>query len=298
MKYNRMVLLSALSRRLETNLKHMTINRLSYKVNKKHRNLNGGLDKYYTPRVICDYIVNRLMEFIDDEYLWIEPSAGSGVFIDAAKRVTSNLIAYDISPERDDILQQDFLTLDYHRESKVVVFGNPPFGFKSSMAVKFFNKAAEFADFIAFVLPATFMKQSIKNSLDTGFDIVFEERMDINFEFPDYGFKKVPCIIQFWKKSKSRRVVYKDSGDDLGLFFVKDKSEASVAIRRVGSKAGKILDLSNDLSKSTTYFIDCDESMLQKILNTDFSSCINNTAGVRSLSKPELFSAIRQQTLG
>lgn len=83
----------------------------------------------------------------------------------------------DILPTKSGILHQDFFTYEHSATTKkVIVIGNPPFGFKASLAVKFFNKAASFADYIAFILPASFMKDSVKNQLDLGFKLVFEKK--------------------------------------------------------------------------------------------------------------------------
>ena len=50
--------------------------------------------------------------------------------------------------------------------------GNPPFGKNCSLAIKFFNKAAEFADLIAFIIPRTFKRISIQNKLNLNFSFI------------------------------------------------------------------------------------------------------------------------------
>jgi len=71
---------------------------------------------------------------------------------------------YDLAPEKEDIQQADWLTLDktiFQNFSKILVYGNPPFGEQSNLAIKFFNESAKIADTIAFVLPLSFKKDSI-----------------------------------------------------------------------------------------------------------------------------------------
>ena len=40
-----------------------------------------------------------------------------------------------------------------NKTKRYLVVGNPPFGKISSIAIKFFNKSAEYADCIAFIIP-------------------------------------------------------------------------------------------------------------------------------------------------
>ena len=61
---------------------------------------------------------------LSDFDLIIEPSAGGGSFSKQIK----NCVAYDLVPEDDTIIQQDFLKLDISQfyEKKVLTIGNPP----------------------------------------------------------------------------------------------------------------------------------------------------------------------------
>ena len=77
-------------------------------------------------------------------------------------------IAFDIEPKNDKIIKQNYLELETSEyiNKKVLVVGNSPFGRQSSLAIKFINKSAEFADTIAFILPKSFKKESLINKLD------------------------------------------------------------------------------------------------------------------------------------
>ena len=76
---------------------------------------------------------------------------------------------------------------------------------------------------------------------------------------------------------------------------------ASIGIRRVGGRSGKATEEVADLSESSNYFLRIktkaisNTSFVNIVNEIDFSSIVNSTAGVRSLSKPELFSILKKQ---
>lgn len=261
----------------------------------KHRAVNGGLDQYFTPLAVAVELTQMARTFASPLSEWIEPAAGDGVFARAAKSAgISKVRCFDIAPRRAYIQKQDWLR--YVRtpsDARCVVFGNPPFGFAASLAVRFFNKAAEFAEVIAFVLPGSFAKESVQRRLDHNFNLVWQDKHTIAFEFPDGGTKAVPCVLQVWKRGAVRVYPPKDFGLDLPLAFAKPSSKRGiVAVRRVGGRAGQIVD-SKGASESTTYFIECGAKMLAAIRRADLTRYVSDTAGVRSLSKQELIKAIR-----
>jgi hypothetical protein len=62
---------------------------------------------------------------------------------------------------------------------KYLIIGNPPFGKSSSIAIKFFNKAALFSECIAFILPRTFKRISIQNRLDLNFSLIYTKDLPV-----------------------------------------------------------------------------------------------------------------------
>ena len=81
------------------------------------------LDKYYTPTDLAKYCIDKTFEVIGEENITdiIEPSAGNGSF--------SNLlecVAYDIEPEHESIIKQDYLELKLEYRKGRLVIGNPP----------------------------------------------------------------------------------------------------------------------------------------------------------------------------
>ena len=73
---------------------------------------------------------------------------------------------YDLEPENDEIIKQDYLNFDYtgiaDEFNKTHIIGNPPFGRQSSLAIKFIKKSVTYCDSISFILPKSFKKESLK----------------------------------------------------------------------------------------------------------------------------------------
>ena len=100
-------------------------------------------DKFYTNNNVVDLCFTKLTKYetLLNKCKVIEPSAGSGAFLD--KLSNFDFDAFDIEPaeSKHTILKQDFLQLDLNTYSKSLAFiGNPPFGRQSSIAKKFIKK--------------------------------------------------------------------------------------------------------------------------------------------------------------
>lgn len=81
-----------------------------------------NLDKFYTKDNIVDLCLSHIN--LSNYNTIIEPSAGNGSFSNKI-----DCIAYDIDPNNDNIIKQDFLSLDYSEfKSPILIIGNPPFG--------------------------------------------------------------------------------------------------------------------------------------------------------------------------
>ena len=70
------------------------------------------IDKYYTKNEIvniCIDAIKKNLKINKENDLIIEPSAGNGSFIKGLKLLSSNCSFYDLEPENNDILKQDYL---------------------------------------------------------------------------------------------------------------------------------------------------------------------------------------------
>lgn len=256
--------------------------------NKKHIN-----DKFYTKSDLVDVLLENLS--LNNYDLIIEPSAGSGSFSDKLR--DKNLIALDIDPDVDYIIKENWLDFkletDYNR---ILVIGNPPFGNQGNLAMKFIKKSCQINAFtIAFILPKSFKKDSIKNKIPLNYHLIKE--IDINDDsFTLNGATyKVPCVFQIWERSETLRInkILKDKTD---LFsFVKKSEPHDFAFRRVGFYAGSVYTNSIEKSEQSHYFIKShvdSQKLIECIRTIEWEH--NNTSGPKSIGKKELIEKVEQ----
>jgi len=231
--------------------------------------------------------------------LIIEPSAGSGNFFNQLP--PDKRIGMDISPRTNtnDIIKCDFF--DYNptdlQDKKILVIGNPPFGKVCSLAVNFFNHAAQFATVIAFIVPRSFRKFYIQKRLNHFFHIISDLELPTNpccFEPP----VSARCCFQIWEKKNIERIVeliVMQHRDFSFLNFVDEqycKENADFAFRCYGSRIGDI-KMSNEFSELTVknyYWFKSNipvEILINKLRQLDYS-CSSNTSNQHSIGKAEL----------
>lgn len=246
------------------------------------------LDKFYTKESIAIYCLSKIN--LNEYDLVIEPSAGNGSF----SNLIPNCKAYDIDPGNDKIIKQDWFNTNFPI-GNILVVGNPPFGQQNSLAIKFFNHAAEFARTIAFIFPLSFKKQSIQNKLDLSFSLQEEFILPLDSFLLNNQNYNVPCVFQIWEKTKEKRKIIKQK-TTTSLFSFVSKKEADLRIQRVGGNAGKA-STNLDVAESSNYFIKLNgiekENFINLINSISFPS-IGFTVGPRSLSKSELIEEIEK----
>lgn len=261
---------------------------LSNKIIKKK-----NLDKFYTNVDISINYINKFSEFYDFSSFdfIIEPSAGAGSFL--FNIPNENKIGIDIEPEHDLIKKQDFFTYFPPKDMKnILTIGNPPFGKVGSLAIKFFNHAAQFSNIIAFIVPRSFRKTAIQNRLDDNFHLIYDDTIPIKpccFN-PEMNAK---CCFQIWEKKNIKRNITKTDlfHEDWDFISYKEIEKADFAIRAYGGRCGDIIY--NDLKKLNHkgwHFIKANinkESLVEKIKKLDFINS-TNTARQDSLGKREL----------
>jgi hypothetical protein len=238
------------------------------------------LDQFYTSPTTARICIDILHKHVK-EGVFIEPSAGKGVFLD----LVPSAIGYDIDPQDPRILKADFLTITVPDHS--IVFGNPPFGRQSSLAKKFIKHSAKTADIIAFILPRSFQKDSMQKAFPLTFHLVEE------FELPENSFLvndtpyNVPCVFQVWKRYDSDRKLQLYL-HPVGFHYVSADKLHHLVFRRVGVNAGKC-SLPGNHSSQSHYFIQLENPEMTNIIIQKASSHIfpSNTTGPRSLSKFE-----------
>ena len=261
------------------------------------------LDRFYTKPSVVDDLLQHID--IKDYDVVVEPSAGSGAWSSKIE----DCLAIDISPANEDIIQGDFLSDDFlfddmKKDNKILVIGNPPFGRQSKLAKRFFNKSAEFADTIAFILPRSFRKESVQRHIHKNFwltkDIDLFEDSAFIFEGKDYF---APCVFQVWERREEERDTKVEKVDPVGWEYAKhyykvvnekkvycvNPIDYNLVVRRVGGKAGTAYteDI-KEKSVEPNYFLSVPNpiELAEEINKHSFG--IHDTVGPQSLTKNEL----------
>ena len=75
-----------------------------------------NLDQYYTNEADMKYCVNKTLDILQENGYevseFLEPSAGKGVFVNYLYTTGKNVIALDIEPKVENIIQADYLTYE------------------------------------------------------------------------------------------------------------------------------------------------------------------------------------------
>jgi hypothetical protein len=246
-------------------------------------------------------LINENIVITSDD-LCIEPSAGNGSFIDSIKLLFTSYKFYDIEPENDEIIKQDYLEYNYddndkEKYNKIHLIGNPPFGRQSSLAIKFIKKSCHFCDTFSFILPKSFKKDSLKKKIPLNFHLICQYDMPNNSFLVNNNEHDVPSVFQIWEKRNYDRIV-NEKLYPINFIFVKKTENPDISFRRIGFYAGAIDTHTDEKSIQSHYFIkinDNGKSISENIfaLNT-IRYDTDNTTGPKSISKQELIFKFNQ----
>jgi predicted RNA methylase len=250
------------------------------------------LDQFYTDPAYAQQFLNTIAQTVNlDTYdHLLEPSAGTGSFYNLLD--TKRRIGLDLEPKSAGIVKTDFFDWTAPTGKRIITIGNPPFGKNAALAVKFFNRAAEFSDVIAFVIPKTFRKASIINRLNENFHMVHDETVpDNSFIFNGASYN-VPCAGQIWQRKATPRakIVTLKLSQIKKWFELVPPVNSDFAIQRVGGRAGLIRTTDRmNFSAESHYFIQAhDPRVLPVFQQVNFDTVKFNTAGNPSVSPSEL----------
>lgn len=209
------------------------------------------LDKFYTKPDVAKWCLEQLN--LSSYSTVIEPSAGSGSF----SHQIPNVLAMDLEPEDESIIKQDWFQyhIDRDPENPILVVGNPPFGQQNVLAIEFINHAAKFANTIAFILPVSFMKESLQNKLNKNL------HLSQYFFLPSNSFTlngtdmSVPCVFQIWDYKDGIQRVVPPTPKLVGFSFVKKGDQPDLFLQRVGGNAGSFGLEWQNRSEQSNYFL-------------------------------------------
>ena len=163
-------------------------------------------DQFFTHPDTAKYCYNQTLKVLGDlginfhEYMFIEPSSGDGSFYNILP--INNRIGIDIDPLCEDVIKQDFLCWKPNTKKNICI-GNPPFGLRGNLALKFINHAAKFSDFVCFILPQLFDsngKGSCKSRIKC-MNLIHSETVDSKFYYPSGKDVIVNVVFQIWSKN-------------------------------------------------------------------------------------------------
>jgi hypothetical protein len=249
-----------------------------------------SLDQFFTSTAVARACIAATLEAGRrwNAPTWLEPSAGQGVFL---RQLPKPRIGLDIAPRDPEIQQCDFLDWVPEIDSgPILVVGNPPFGKNASLAVRFFNHSAKFAEMIAMIVPRTFQKASTHRKLDPHFHLLRE--LDVGtdaFIFDGLPYD-VPTVFQIWLKSPRLRQDEKPLTRHPHFAFVAP-DVADFAFQRVGARAGLVSTEGLQKSPQSHYFIASRTGSVdvRAVLSSiDWNPIKHRTAGNPSIGKSEL----------
>jgi hypothetical protein len=152
-------------------------------------------DQFFTPISTSKYCYTKFIEIIqeygdnENKYTFIEPSAGNGAFLKILPE--DRRIGFDIEPKNNEIVAQDYLDWFPTENKNYVVIGNPPFGLRGQLALKFINHSSKFADYVCFILPQLFESdgKGVPRKRVEGLNLLHSEKLNTNFETPNLKYK-------------------------------------------------------------------------------------------------------------
>lgn len=220
-------------------------------------NTNVFLDQFYTNEDVAIQCIEDFQELynFDNFDIILEPSAGSGNFF--FNLPENKRIGVDLDPKHEDITEMDFMDYVPVENQRYATIGNPPFGRISSLAIKFFNQAAQFSDVIAFIIPRTFKRISVQNKLDMNFHLV--KNIDLPMKpccfTPNMSAK---CCFQIWERREIKRekiillTTHKDfefkkwerrdkDGNLLSLKDIQPPKDVDFAMKSAGGNCGEVV---------------------------------------------------------
>jgi hypothetical protein len=162
---------------------------------------------------------------------YIEPSAGSGTFLQVLP--SGRTIGIDIEPRHERVIKGDFLSWKPNDLQKTyVVFGNPPFGLRGNLALRFINHSFQFAEYVCFILPQLFESdgKGVPRKRVKGYNLVHSEKLDACFNGPDNSNPiAINVIFQVWSKNHTNKIyaLNDNTNDTLKIYSLSDGDSPS-----------------------------------------------------------------------
>ena len=256
-------------------------------------------DKFYTTPTTASMCVNLLKPYCSKIDMFIEPSAGNGVF---EKFLPNNSIYLDIEPEEVFVQRQDwfkFIIPKVYRN--VCVVGNPPFGNRNHLSQRFIKHTTTQSNVsvVAFILPMVYKKHTLQNIFPYRFALA-EELVLPNDSFLLEGVPyHVPCVFQIWIKDyKVRNLRVKKVLDICSDFDILPKSKSYVSDFFVfGAAPSNLINASDVVDSNRGYYLKAKinkEELKENFRLVNWQGNSSVSGGVAWLTKHELITQYNQ----
>lgn len=265
-----------------------------------------GKEQYYTPEDLALRLTAEVVAVAGplNGRTVLEPAGGTGAFIKAAKTHGAGaFVSFDIDPKFEGVRKGDFLAAKLRLPNDAVAISNPPFGRNNSLSIPFFNKAADHARYIAFIVPRSWRKWSVLNRLDRRFELVADHDIQIDY-VDDLGQHinkqlRLRTCFQIWRRlpSGQTRPLYRVV--DNGLIAKTTPEDADIALRVFGFGCGRVLEDFERRPNSTLMFLKLQHPRaLEALRSAEFERFYRNTAYTEALSLPEINYLLNEAILG
>jgi hypothetical protein len=256
-------------------------------------------DKYYSPQHIVDLVIERVKEVIglDNITEFIEPSAGNGAFLDALYELGKPVQAYDLYPEREDIIEQDYLKLKMDYKVGRCILTNPPFGRGNSLSMAFYKKSINIADYIVFLLPISQFKNNIQLY---DFDLIYSEDLGIK----NYSNIPLNLCLNIYKKPKTLNKKPNHKLKDIVIYeYRRDGRELNIPRgydyvmgNFGGGCVGRVPDYEGHFAVEYYFYIkNHKEKVLNVLKNTDWKSLSKGISNTYRLNQTKIYKHLKEQ---
>jgi hypothetical protein len=169
------------------------------------------------------------------------------------------------------------------------------------LAIPFFNHAANFSDYICFLVPRSWRKWSVENRLDRRFHKVLD--VDVFVAYEDEGgvpvrqANNLRTCFQIWQRKETLRkqVVVPDNA----LIRKVSPEQAELAVRVFGYGCGKVLSEFPPKKNTTLMFLKARDPEIVGILpKLDYQRFSKNTAYTEALAFTEINFLLNEQVFG
>jgi predicted RNA methylase len=209
------------------------------------------LDQHFTNRSVAVELMRSLIHRLDPTHSrhYIEPACGKGSFVEALHAVgvpRQHVRTIEIDNDLPADVHQDFLEttpaslgIDNWKRETTVVVGNPPFGRNGRLARLFLTKAAEYANWVCFVVPRSMHGAHGCGSIEPRLELIYEREIDGSFDTT-----RAKCNWQEWivlPEGLQGHRPSENTVDVRGLYeLVPKDGRHDLVIQRCGMSAGRV----------------------------------------------------------